>query len=171
SLVDAESPPPNDLDGFRATLAGTAVAVEAGDAGTAARHFVDYWSGDGAFEQMPEARQGQVASSMVNIAGWAHALLSEPTPLRAFSWLGAPVLFMVGKNSPASSRGVARLLGRALPRGHVVEFEGLGHMGPVTHPDLVNAVISPFLDCHGPSHRSDLLRFGALPSRIESPAG
>src|SRR5882672_110952 len=171
SLVAAESPPPNDLDGFRAVLADTAIAVEAGDAVTAARHFVDYWSGAGVFEQMPEARRGQVASSMVNIAGWAHALLSEPTPLRAFSWLGAPVLFMVGKESPASSRGVARLLGRTLPRAHVVEFEGLGHMGPVTHPEVVNGVISHFLDRHRPFHRSDLLRFGALPPRIESPAG
>jgi hypothetical protein len=66
---------------------------------------------------------------------------------------------------------VARLLGRALPRGHVIEFEGLDHMGPVTHPDLVNRVISHFLDRHRPFHRSDLPRFGALPPRIESPAG
>jgi hypothetical protein len=32
-------------------------------------------------------------------------------------------------------------------------------------------VISHFLDRHRPFHRSDLLRFGALPPRVESPAG
>jgi pimeloyl-ACP methyl ester carboxylesterase len=53
---------------------------------------------------------------------------------------------MIGKNSPASSRGVARVLTRALPRVEVVEFEGLGHMGPVTHPEVVNEAISNFLE-------------------------
>ena len=50
------------------------------------------------------------------------------------------------KDSPESSRGVATLLTRALPRVEVVEFEGLGHMGPVTHPEVVNEAISDFLD-------------------------
>jgi hypothetical protein len=27
-----------------------------------------------------------------------------------------------------------------------VEFENLGHMGPVTHPDLVNEAIGQFLE-------------------------
>jgi pimeloyl-ACP methyl ester carboxylesterase len=36
-----------------------------------------------------------------------------------------------------------------LPRVDVVELEGLGHMGPVTHPDTVNDVIRRFLDQRG----------------------
>jgi len=164
SVVDAESPPPNDVDGFRAALADTAIAIDAGQPTTAARCFVDYWSGEGSFDEMPEPRREQVAASMTNISGWAHACLSESTPLRHFSWLGAPVLYMAGKDSPASSRAVARVLTRALPRVHSIEFEGLGHMGPVTHPEVVNSVISQFLERHRPFHRSDLLHFGASPS-------
>jgi pimeloyl-ACP methyl ester carboxylesterase len=53
---------------------------------------------------------------------------------------------MVGNDSPASSRGVARLLTRALPQVQLVEFDGLGHMGPITHPEAVNAVIPCFLE-------------------------
>ena len=165
SLVDAESPAPNDVDGFKAALADTAAAYDAGDAAAAAKCFVDYWSGRGSWDQMPEARQGQVAATMGNIRGWAHACLKEATPLRAFSWLGAPILFMVGKNSPASSRGVARLLTRALPRVHVVEFEGMGHMGPVTHPEIFNGVVSRFLERHRPFHRADLYRIAPLPAQ------
>jgi pimeloyl-ACP methyl ester carboxylesterase len=75
-------------------------------------------------------------------------LLGESTPLRAFAGLDVPVLYMTGKRSPAASRGVARLLTRALPRVEVVEFEELGHMGPVTHPEVVNAAISNFLERH-----------------------
>ena len=55
-------------------------------------------------------------------------------------------LQLVGSESPPSSRGVARLLTRALPRVETVELEGLGHMGPVTHPEVVNATIARFLD-------------------------
>jgi pimeloyl-ACP methyl ester carboxylesterase len=40
----------------------------------------------------------------------------------------------------------SRLLATALPRVEVVEFEDLGHMGPVTHPDPVNEVIKQFLE-------------------------
>ena len=40
----------------------------------------------------------------------------------------------------------ARLLTAALPRVEVVEFENLGHMGPVTHPGAVNEAIERFLE-------------------------
>jgi pimeloyl-ACP methyl ester carboxylesterase len=53
---------------------------------------------------------------------------------------------MTGSESPASSRSVARLLLSVLPRVQHVEFDGIGHMGPVTHPDRVNDVISRFLE-------------------------
>jgi pimeloyl-ACP methyl ester carboxylesterase len=32
-----------------------------------------------------------------------------------------------------------------LPDVRVEQFDGLGHMGPVTHPDLVNAAIEDHL--------------------------
>jgi pimeloyl-ACP methyl ester carboxylesterase len=72
-------------------------------------------------------------------------LFDEPTPLAAFSNLRMPVLFMMGSESPASSRGVARLLMSVLPRLEVVEFTGVGHMGPITHPEVVNEAIAHFL--------------------------
>jgi pimeloyl-ACP methyl ester carboxylesterase len=167
-LIDAESPSPNDADGIRAALADTAALFDAGDPVGAGRRFVDYWSGPGAWDQMPEPRQGQVAASISNVRGWGNACFSDPTPLEAFSWLGAPVLYMMGKRSPASSRGVARLLTRVLPRVEVVEFEGLGHMGPVTHPEIVNEAIIRFLKRHRPLHPADLLRAAANPSRADS---
>jgi pimeloyl-ACP methyl ester carboxylesterase len=78
--------------------------------------------------------------------GNRHALFTEPTPLVAFRSLEVPVLYMVGKRSTPSARGVARLLVSALPRVELVEFEDLGHMGPMTHPDRVNEVIARFLE-------------------------
>lgn len=146
ALLDAESPPPNDADGIRGAVARAAAALDAGDPARAAECFIDFWMGAGAWDHMPEPRKVPIATSVTNVRGWANALFGEPTPLQAFAELKAPVLYMTGKNSPASSRGVARVLTRALPRAEVVEFEGLGHMGPVTHPEVVNEAISNFLE-------------------------
>jgi pimeloyl-ACP methyl ester carboxylesterase len=146
ALLDAESPPPNKADGIRATAARAAAALDAGNPGGAAECFIDFWMGAGAWAQTPEPRKRTIASSIVNIRGWASALFGEPTPLDVFAALNVPVLFMIGKNSPASSLGVARLLTKTLPRLEVIEFEGLGHMAPVTHPGVVNAAISRFLE-------------------------
>ena len=49
----------------------------------------------------------------------------------------------------ASALGVARRLTATLPRVEVKTFDQLGHMGPVTHADEVNAVIEQFLVRHG----------------------
>ena len=73
-------------------------------------------------------------------------MFTEPTPLKAFRALDVPVLYMVGKRSTPSAHGVARLLVNTLPQVELVEFETLGHMGPVTHPDVVNEVIGQFLE-------------------------
>jgi pimeloyl-ACP methyl ester carboxylesterase len=78
-------------------------------------------------------------------AEW-EAVFQEPTPLSAFAELDVPVLYLTGSQSPASARGVARLLTKVLPRVTAVEIDGVGHMAPVTHPDRINAVIERHLD-------------------------
>ena len=146
SLIEAEGPAPNDADGIRNAVALASAALDAGDKDAAGRHFIDYWMGEGAWQQTPEQRKPPIAASVVNVRRWAHALMKEPAPLQAFRSLDIPVLYMIGKRSTASARGVARLLTGVLPRVEVVEFEGLGHMGPVTDPVPVNETIRGFLE-------------------------
>ena len=145
-LIDAQSPRPNDADGIRVAAASAAAAVEAGDLNLAAEHFIDFWMGKGTWARTPEPRRGPIAASLVNVRGWARALFEEPTALSAFADLNVPTLYMSGSESPASSRGVARLLTRTMPSVQIVEFDGLGHMGPVTHAHAVNAAISRFVE-------------------------
>jgi len=76
------------------------------------------------------------------------ALLGEPTPLQAFEALDMPVLYMLGAQSPESSRAAARVLTQTLRNVSVIEFAELGHMGSVTHAELVNDAITQFLACH-----------------------
>ena len=85
-------------------------------------------------------------AAIANVGGWGRALFGEPATLADWARVDVPVLLMTGSESPASSRGVARLLAQALPRVQVAAFDGLGHMGPVTHPDTVNDALARFLD-------------------------
>lgn len=137
--LDAESPPPNAADGIRDAVARATAALAAGDRDAAAAHFIDYWMGAGSWARTPAARRAPVAAAIVNVQGWAAALFGERTPLATCAALHCPVLLLTGSLSPASSRGVARLLAATLPQVQCLEFEGLGHMGPVTDPEPVNA--------------------------------
>jgi pimeloyl-ACP methyl ester carboxylesterase len=68
-------------------------------------------------------------------------LMQQPTPF--FRELGAgPGVVCLHANASSSSQWRALTLRRV----EVVEFEGLGHMGPVTHPEVVNEAISRFLE-------------------------
>ena len=146
SLIDAESPPPNRADGIRNAVAAAVAHLDAGRAEEAAQCFIDYWMGEGSWAAMPPARKPAVADSVRNIRRWGHALTREPTPRAAFAALDMPVLYMMGARTTESARGVARLLAPVLPRAQVETLEGLGHMGPVTHPQRVNETIARFLD-------------------------
>jgi len=145
ALVDAHTPPPNAVDGIRDTVAAAAAALDAGDRDAAAEHFVDFWMGRGSWSATPSSRKPAIADSIVNVRRWSHALFTEAATLEAFCRLDVPILYMLGTQSPESSRAVARLLVPVLPRVRVVEFDGLGHMAPITHPDVVNEAIVGFL--------------------------
>jgi len=146
SLIDAQAPRPNEADGISRAVADAGRYLDEANPDAAAERFIDYWMGAGSWKRMPEARKAPIAASVANVRRWGYALFSEPTPLAAFRSLDVPVLYMVGKRSTPAAHGVARLLTSALPQVEVVEFEEMGHMGPVTHPDVVNRVIAGFFD-------------------------
>ena len=101
--------------------------------------------GQGSWAKTPEERKPAVAASVRNVRRWGHALFSEPTVLSSFGQLNVPVLYMVGGKSQLSAHAVAKRLVGTLPSVELIEFAQMGHMGPVTHPDVVNEAISGFL--------------------------
>jgi pimeloyl-ACP methyl ester carboxylesterase len=146
ALLDAESPPPNEADGIRDAVTRAVATFDAGDPAGAAECFIDFWMGRGAWARTPDSRKAPIAATIGNLRQWAHALMTEPTPLAAFSTLRMPVLLMTGSETRAPARGVARLLAGAFPQIEVVELKGVGHMGPITHPEVVNEVLAGFLE-------------------------
>jgi len=146
ALVEREKPSPNDVDGIRHAADAAIAACEAGDRVAASRAFIDFWMGGPMFDRMPERNREAIVASIEGVRAWKAALFGEPTPLAAFAALRMPVLLLVGSRSPLSSRAVAQRLARALPDVERVEMQGLGHMGPVTHPEPVNQRIRRFLE-------------------------
>ena len=144
SLLD-EQADREALAEIREALTDATAEVDAGNTYLAGQRFIDYWMGEGTWQSFPALKQDAVATSMINVRGWTEAVLADRYSVDMFRGLDIPVLLMSGGQSPASSRGVARLLGEALPSVTPVEFADLGHMGPVTHPDTVNLIIDAFL--------------------------
>ncbi len=150
ALVDAEAPPPNAADGIRDTVSRATAALRSGHRGEAAEIFIDYWMGDGAWSTKPDTQRSAIETAVTHVEGWGQALFGEPTPLAAFQSLQMPVLLMQGGDTTDSARAVSMLLARTLRNVELLVFEGLGHMGPVTHPAQVDAAIETFLLLHSP---------------------
>lgn len=113
--------------------------VEAGE------YFIDYWIDPGAWKRMAEVRRSALVNGMHAASPEWYASFHEPTPLTAFSTIDVPTLLLSGKKSTVPARAITALLSSILPHARVLELEGIGHMGPVTHPEVVNSTIEAFL--------------------------
>lgn len=144
SLVNRVAPA--DVDGIRHTADAAGDLLDHGDLEGAARCFIDFWMGSGSWDRMPAERKRPVMQSVGAVRRWKHACFSEEATAEDFRRLSLPVLCMAGGRSPRSSRSVVELLLEKLPAAERKEFPDLGHMGPVTHPAIVDAEIEGFLD-------------------------
>jgi pimeloyl-ACP methyl ester carboxylesterase len=124
----------------------TSYLVDIGDLDLAAKRFVDYWMGPEAWSKTPEPGRSSIVKRMKKVRSEWTTAFDKPLPSARISALPMPVLLLTGQRSTAAARGVVRMLHGHLPKAKVVELLGLGHMGPVTHPEKVNAAIVAFLD-------------------------
>jgi pimeloyl-ACP methyl ester carboxylesterase len=123
--------------------------VASGDAAGAARDFVDYWNGHGSWERMQAHHRERLAAQMPQVVAHFTALFADPTPPAAYGALDMPVLLLCGGAGPRSAQRAARRLAEAMPGAAYQRFPRLGHMGPMSAPDEVNAAIERFLEKQG----------------------
>jgi len=119
--------------------------ILAGDHRTAARQFVEYWNGPGAWPALREETQADVIQYMPKACLDFRALRFERTPLAVYRHFRFPVLLLTGQHTRALTRLIARQLARSLQFALPQTVDGAGHMGPVTHPDAVAALMAGFL--------------------------
>ena len=120
-----------------AITAGMQRCLERADREGAAQHFVDYWSGDGTWAAMPAHARAAIVERVPSVMQHFGALYEERAQVAAVSRLAVPTLLLSGGRTVATARRIAERL-RALVPGVAHEvLPGLGHMGPVTHAELV----------------------------------
>ena len=103
----------------------------------AAARFVDYWSGAGAWDGLPAARQRAIAERMHKVRAEFEALFADTVPAAAYRKLKMPMRLITGSTSPLPARKVADLIARQCPQAEVIRLNDVGHMGPVTHASRV----------------------------------
>lgn len=124
-------------------------ALDAGDREAAARGFVAFWSGRGAFDAMDARTRAYVADTLGRVRREFEEL-SPATPgapsLADARRLDLPVLLVRGGATRPSARAIVDLLAGAIPGARVVDVPGAAHMAAVTDPELINPHIAAFLD-------------------------
>jgi pimeloyl-ACP methyl ester carboxylesterase len=118
-----------------------AAGISAGERRNAAKGFVEYWSGPGAWDAMRPPLQEAVSRWLPKVSLEFDALFNEPTPYSAFASFRAPTLIIRGEHAPAPTRLIAETLPSIFPNVRKAVVAGAGHMGPLTHAADVNALI------------------------------
>ncbi len=111
----------------------------------AARRFIDYWTGEGTFDRLPEWQQKVIEQRMDKVRADFDATLGNITPLETYRGLTVPTLYLYGLQSPESTRRIADWMWQHLSNVEVRGLLPLGHMGPVTHSKQMNKLISRFI--------------------------
>jgi pimeloyl-ACP methyl ester carboxylesterase len=122
--------------------------LDAGDPEAAACHFVDYWTGAGSFDAAPARTRAAMAAVAPKVVLDFTALFAADWPPVRVGLLPAPVHVLAGTAGPQPARTVARVVA-SVADVEVTTFVGLGHMGPVTDPGLVDAALVDHLHALG----------------------
>jgi pimeloyl-ACP methyl ester carboxylesterase len=130
-------------------------ALQLGHAGRAARRFVDFWSGEGTWDGLAEVHRQSIASRMPVVIGHFNALFNDSIDRAALSQLEVPVLCMTGERTRPVTRRLGELIRLALPDATHVVIPSAGHMGPVTHADVVGTKIIAFLEQQAGVHQAN----------------
>jgi pimeloyl-ACP methyl ester carboxylesterase len=124
------------------------VVIRAGasaDVATAGQAFADYWGGAGTWEAMPEERRAAfVAALGSNLHEWDAVM--DATSLEEWRRvLPRDTVVIATEHSVRPIREIVALMRAATP-WRFEQLAGVGHMAPLTRPDLVNPLLAALLD-------------------------
>jgi pimeloyl-ACP methyl ester carboxylesterase len=104
--------------------------------------FIDYWNGPGGWRGLPEAAQQSFRASARKMIGEVRTLGADRTPHQAYATLAMPVLLLGSEVSTLAAGRVLDILAETIPHARRERIAGACHMGPLTHPAQVNALIA-----------------------------
>ncbi|HEY5623427.1 MAG TPA: alpha/beta fold hydrolase, partial [Gammaproteobacteria bacterium] len=113
-------------------VAGRAVELaRCGDLEDAARGFIDYWSGPGAFDRMPADRRAATIKGMRKVRfEWEIGFEPKGATAEDLAQLDFPIQLVAGANTTRVGSAVTHVLRRVWPSAAYIEVPGAGHMAP-----------------------------------------
>lgn len=114
--------------------------LDLGPAPEAVRMFLDHWSGPGAWDRLPPAKQAALAALAPRLRLELHATRHDPTPLAALLGDPLPTLVLLGTGPHLTPPAVAAVLHAHL-HAEITIVQGAGHNLPMTHPAAAAAAI------------------------------
>lgn len=120
-------------------------ALNGGDLERAAQRFVDYWAGGERWAQLASAPRAAIARRMPVVSAHFISLIHAGVRLRDYAKIDRPVLYLAGRDTRVSARRITELLRYALPDVEVEMMSGMGHLGPITHTNVVADRIAAFV--------------------------
>ena len=118
---------------------------EKGDWDAAARMFIDYWGGHGAWDSMNDERRGRVLHILPPLLHEWEMIGPDAPPIEHWAAIEAPVHYVHAADTRLPSRALAALLQREIPHWQFHEVPEGGHTAPISRPDLVNPLIAKIL--------------------------
>jgi pimeloyl-ACP methyl ester carboxylesterase len=133
---------PEEWEWNRRHMAEVNGHIAAGDPAMGARLFMRVWGDGRKWDDLPEElRQG--STRRIGSIGASQPAISEDNGgvVPRLSEIDAPAVVMDGAESPALMHVVQDGIAARLRNARRVTFDGMAHMGPVTHPKSVAAEI------------------------------
>ncbi|MDC0713852.1 alpha/beta hydrolase [Stigmatella sp. ncwal1] len=109
---------------------------------SAARFFVEHWSGRGTWNAMGDRARAVIVSLVPKLRLEMQVTRADPTGLAFFAEAPPPAEILIGEKTLVAPQATARQLARVFHAAPVV-VPGAAHMIPLTHPEaVVGAVLS-----------------------------
>ncbi len=123
-----------DLVGLSQILAGTSAPV-------AMQTFIDFWHHPGAWVAFSPTVQDKLAQLAPVVLRDFQEAMTEPAATYADIPFTQPVKIFVGQHTQPHARRMAQLLQQGLPQAQCQVMASMGHMGPLTHAEVVSQAI------------------------------
>jgi pimeloyl-ACP methyl ester carboxylesterase len=113
------------------------------DTAAAARIFVNYWNGEGAWDSIGGRARSAIAALVPKVEQEMTTARADTTPLATLAASPPRTTILCGEKTKNAPRATAKHLARAF-NARVLEVAGAGHMIPLTHPQaIVEATLAP----------------------------
>ncbi len=106
-----------------------------------AKHFVDYFAGDGIYSMLPSNARRTLSGYVRKMLIDYRTTIETPLDLIAYQGIGCPLALISGTSSAPISRSISLKLKNELSGIEWFEVDG-NHMAPISNPGPVNAIIA-----------------------------